>query len=186
MDTIYDLGRLNQDELFELRAIQRKMQDERSALPWPRQVGGSEELARLTLEELKRLEWLYYKMAGEPCPCAHEFEQTAPYEHERATWHVEILPCYSRDYPGYKIRDSGVTAAPSQPVASNPPAVAPKPAQPAEPVAIAPSPAPVKPVAPATAPPAVKPVRPAEDVLSAARQLDSVLRFGYDLPEEPR
>lgn len=85
--TTYDLSNLDFEELLALRELQGR-------------AGGQFDLARLTLDELLRLERLYRKMAGLPAD---------PHEHA-APEHVAVIPD--------KAPDSGVTApAESQPMA---------------------------------------------------------------------
>lgn len=72
MDTnTHDLGRLDLEELLELRALQEKMRDE---------SGEPRDLGKLKLTELKRLERLYYKMKGEAYPWGEDprWVQQAP------------------------------------------------------------------------------------------------------------
>lgn len=60
MDTTrYDLSRLDRAELFEFRSLQATMRDEN---------GRPEDLSKLTLDELLRLEDLHYTMAGRVNP----------------------------------------------------------------------------------------------------------------------
>lgn len=169
MDTKYDMTRLNFEELLELRELQAKMQDVTAAKVRHRrhelEPEEPEDLARLTLDELLRLERLYLKMANEPYswerPSVHVGADGKllykangePYTWDRETVYVPVIP------PWYSGEAAAVT-------------------KPAEPVAVAPGPAPTNPVAPATPAPAEKPKLPSEDVLSAARQLDALMRFG--------
>lgn len=173
----YDLGRLDEEELFELRSIQRKMHDVNAPKVRTRrseyEPEEPEDLARLTLEELIQYSELLRKLEGLPSAYAHIIDPDWP----NGEHHTLKTPRHPKPYlpviaPWHKSPDSGVTAAA---VTSQP-----------EPVAIAPAAGPANPVAPATPAQPEKPKRPADDVMSAARQLDSLMRFGYDLPEEPR
>lgn len=158
MDTTkYDLSRLNREELFQLRSIQRKMQDENAAQAWPRHVGAPVEYTRLTLDELLRLEDLHYKMAGQVNP------------HKRTPVYVCVI---GSEFTS----DSGVAAA-SQPAPEPVGVSVPLPGTHACTAAIAPAPAPANPAAAATPTPA-KLKLPSDSVLSAARQLDSLMRHG--------
>ena len=119
-----------------------------------RETGSIEGYEALTVDELRQLEKFYYKMKGEAYPWDH------------AAVHVTVIGREFTDGPVIpsKAPSSGVAAAS---VTSRP-----------EPVAIAPAAAPANPVAPATPAPAEKLKRPAEDVMSAAHQLDGLMRFG--------
>ena len=86
----YDFSKLDFDELVELRALQAKMQGEN---------GRPEDLSKLTVDEVLRLEDLHYTMAGKVNP------------HKPAAPHVPVVA--TREAP-----DSGVTApVENQPVA---------------------------------------------------------------------
>ena len=63
MDKItYDFSKLDFEELLQFRALQRKMRVE---------TGSIEGYSALTVDELKQLERLYYRMKGEPYPWDH-------------------------------------------------------------------------------------------------------------------
>ena len=172
MDNTYDLSRLDREEKFELRRIQRKMQDVNAPKVWHQRCEAEPEdpeLDRLTLEELIQYSELLRKLQGLPSAYAHIIDPDWP----NGEHHTLKTPRHPKPYvpviaSWHKSPDSGVTA----------PAVAPEPGKPAEPVAIAPAAAPAAPAAPATPAPAEKLKPPSDSALSAARQLDSLMRFG--------
>lgn len=183
MDTTrYDLSRLDREELFEYRALQGKLRAVHS------------DLDRLTLEELVRLDLLFLKMANEP----YSWERLSVYADENGKlrykdngdpymWESEKrVRCH---YCGHVLASGAATrkndSVPDvfcseqclesmqayyetrghRTPSMNPPA-------------IAPAAAPAKPVAPATPAQPEKPKRSAEDIMSAHRQLDALMRFG--------
>lgn len=100
MDTTYDMGRLNFEEMLELREIQAKMQAEN---------GQPEDLSKLTLDELRRLERLSCTMAGLPCPGEPTWKDS---NEDASDWpHLYEWEPPAGYVPVIMSPDSGVTAA---------------------------------------------------------------------------